>query len=869
MNNNNNNSSNISSDEIRQVHKLTANESLFELNNMTDLNKSDSSCTSLSFTYSSTGMKMSSFVNEQLYCTPSEIRSKSCIMIPRVTTCTSCSTSSSSCCYSSSMNSLNNAVNRTSFSSDILMNPCYGLPQNEFSHAYHQNQTFSPAFNNNSETNQKIPLDNVQCDQYSTDVQYSTNQYQKIWGQSSETQHEPSVDRCNLTDSSSLSGTEDPLNKLQAWLKSPFEECDMKWNSQFLENTIKFSKGTLSPNCEPIVTTANKTGSMFNELSAPSASTITECVSCKAANNSVEHLATNESKPYQYHNNLHHQLHDNIFTHPNDTFTMQKFMKSSGDYLNTNVSKQKVNVEEKVKLTDKSEPHKRSIKYNGHIKKPLNAFMLFMKEMRAQVIAECTLKESAAINQILGRKWHALTREAQAKYYKLAKQEKEIHQRLYPGWSARDNYATQVRRRSRATKLSRNIVTTTPVTGNSNTSGSNSSSDKIYATHSFPDSEFWYSSNNRNNTLSHNNSSSNSSNSSVCTQQFPDSHLPQTLNSSFTQTYSSLRTQYELFNTNAPMNKVDAPLTPNYNQPYNFDQLTKMSLSKPNYCLNYRQLLSSNAVNNPKELNTLQPFTENQYSQVQSSQKSMKPDYPLHSLSYSNYETTVGRIDDSSLRDRNVPLIYEIKNPVTPTSSVEDHLNLRSDISYLTESSSYTEEGNNAPLNLWQNNESITHQDASEYSCYPNSHLGFYPSNDCSSPKFTDSLQHCNTKSDVLGFESMSEIQQHRNYFRDISYLQGNHQNTDFIKYFQTNPYITSDDAHLQSSSNAPLSSCQVKSNDSFISPSESSFAINAGQLNSKSTDHKYAEQYFSSGESIHKQTTKLFTPNSNESLLL
>ena len=37
-------------------------------------------------------------------------------------------------------------------------------------------------------------------------------------------------------------------------------------------------------------------------------------------------------------------------------------------------------------------------------KKPLNAFMLYMKEMRAKVIAECTLKESAAINQILGRR---------------------------------------------------------------------------------------------------------------------------------------------------------------------------------------------------------------------------------------------------------------------------------------------------------------------------------------------------------------------------------------------------------------------------------------------------------------------------------
>lgn len=35
--------------------------------------------------------------------------------------------------------------------------------------------------------------------------------------------------------------------------------------------------------------------------------------------------------------------------------------------------------------------------------------MLYMKEMRANVVAECTLKESAAINQILGRRVGAPT----------------------------------------------------------------------------------------------------------------------------------------------------------------------------------------------------------------------------------------------------------------------------------------------------------------------------------------------------------------------------------------------------------------------------------------------------------------------------
>uniref|UniRef100_A0A8C4QM57 Transcription factor 7 like 2 n=1 Tax=Eptatretus burgeri TaxID=7764 RepID=A0A8C4QM57_EPTBU len=36
--------------------------------------------------------------------------------------------------------------------------------------------------------------------------------------------------------------------------------------------------------------------------------------------------------------------------------------------------------------------------------------------------------------------WHALSREEQAKYYELARKERQLHSQLYPGWSARDNY---------------------------------------------------------------------------------------------------------------------------------------------------------------------------------------------------------------------------------------------------------------------------------------------------------------------------------------------------------------------------------------------------------------------------------------------
>ncbi|CAF0975755.1 unnamed protein product [Adineta ricciae] len=97
-----------------------------------------------------------------------------------------------------------------------------------------------------------------------------------------------------------------------------------------------------------------------------------------------------------------------------------------------------------------SHDEKRSKK--PHIKKPLNAFMLFMKEQRAQVVQECTLRESAAINQILGRKWHELDRNVQQKYYDMARDERMRHMQLYPGWSARDNYGARKKRGSKGKK---------------------------------------------------------------------------------------------------------------------------------------------------------------------------------------------------------------------------------------------------------------------------------------------------------------------------------------------------------------------------------------------------------------------------------
>ena len=54
------------------------------------------------------------------------------------------------------------------------------------------------------------------------------------------------------------------------------------------------------------------------------------------------------------------------------------------------------------------------------------------------------MKSSSPVVRKLKRaffQWHGLSREEQAKYYELARKERQLHMQLYPGWSARDNYA--------------------------------------------------------------------------------------------------------------------------------------------------------------------------------------------------------------------------------------------------------------------------------------------------------------------------------------------------------------------------------------------------------------------------------------------
>ncbi|OWK51336.1 Transcription factor 7-like 1 [Lonchura striata] len=57
------------------------------------------------------------------------------------------------------------------------------------------------------------------------------------------------------------------------------------------------------------------------------------------------------------------------------------------------------------------------------------------------------LQPGSGLSSVLSPQWHSLSREEQAKYYELARKERQLHSQLYPTWSARDNYGKKKKRK--------------------------------------------------------------------------------------------------------------------------------------------------------------------------------------------------------------------------------------------------------------------------------------------------------------------------------------------------------------------------------------------------------------------------------------
>nr|XP_023665706.1 protein capicua homolog isoform X2 [Paramormyrops kingsleyae] len=83
------------------------------------------------------------------------------------------------------------------------------------------------------------------------------------------------------------------------------------------------------------------------------------------------------------------------------------------------------------KDSDKNSPGKRE---KDHIRRPMNAFMIFSKRHRALVHQRHPNQDNRTVSKILGEWWYALGPKEKQKYHDLAFQVKEAHFKAHPDW---------------------------------------------------------------------------------------------------------------------------------------------------------------------------------------------------------------------------------------------------------------------------------------------------------------------------------------------------------------------------------------------------------------------------------------------------
>uniref|UniRef100_A0A1I7US80 HMG box domain-containing protein n=1 Tax=Caenorhabditis tropicalis TaxID=1561998 RepID=A0A1I7US80_9PELO len=69
-----------------------------------------------------------------------------------------------------------------------------------------------------------------------------------------------------------------------------------------------------------------------------------------------------------------------------------------------------------------------------HVRRPMNAFMIFSKRHRPLVHQQNPNKDNRNVSKILGEWWYSLAPEQKAEYHKLAAQVKEAHFKAHPDW---------------------------------------------------------------------------------------------------------------------------------------------------------------------------------------------------------------------------------------------------------------------------------------------------------------------------------------------------------------------------------------------------------------------------------------------------